>query len=274
VSARHTTVSKSLSHLQAEQQWQEKEYSRVAVAPTDPRVVARYLTPLRRKPIFRREFLFQCLLPVEGLEILELGCGDGAVSCLLARAGARMTCVDISHRAIALAGERARLDGVEDRCKFLATPVQQMVLEGKQFDVVLGDSVLHHLIPDLPETLAKIRNALRPGGRAIFVEPLNLFPPLRKLRLSLPIKLHGSPGERPLEKAEIDQILRAFTRVEIDYFSLSGRLTGFISGDIYEGAGAVTRSLQYSLNALDWFVLHRLRILQRFASYGVLQCWV
>ena len=200
MSEKRSMAASELSDLQIEQQWQEQEYSRLAVARTDARVVARYLTPGVRKPIFRREFLFHCLLPVEGLEILELGCGDGTTTSLLALAGARMTGVDISPQAIALARERARLDGVEDQCEFLATPVQHMDLADRKFDVVLGDSVLHHLIPGLSDTLMSLRGALRTGGRAVFVEPLNLFPPLRRFRLRLPIETYGSPGERPLER--------------------------------------------------------------------------
>ena len=273
MSEKRSMAASELSDLQAEQQWQEQEYSRLAVARTDARVVARYLTPSGRKPIFRREFLFHCLLPVGGLEILELGCGTGTTTSLLARAGARMTSVDISNQAIALARERARLDGVEDRCEFRVAPLQQLVLDGRRFDLVLADSVLHHLIPDLPETLASIRSALRPGGRAVFVEPLNLFPPLRKLRLALPIGVRGSPGERPLEQAEIDLICKAFSRVKIDYFSLVARLSPFVWGGAYEEGSALARSLSYSLHAIDWFVLHNLQVLQRLASYAVMQCW-
>lgn len=260
--------------LQVEKQWQENQYSRQSPAATDPRVVARYLNPRHRAPIFRREFLFECLLPVEDLEILEIGCGDGAISCLLARAGARITGVDISEHAIKLARERAKLDGVTDRCEFVSIAVQLLRLNGRLFDLVLGDSVLHHIIPNLSETLTTLRFALRPGGRAVFVEPLNLYSPLRRLRLRFPVSVNGSPGERPLEKAEIEVIHGAFPRVAINYFSMLERLSRFLPGDSYEEAGPLRRTFLYSLCAVDWLALQKLGLLHRFASYAVIQCWV
>lgn len=261
------------SALQIEREWQERDYSFRAPERTDPLVVARYLLPRRRPPIFWREFMFHSLLPVDGLEILEIGCGDGSTSCLLAHAGARMTSVDISERAIHLARERARLDGVENRCQFKATPIQQLTLAGRRFDCVLADAVLHHLIPDLSSILADLRQALRPGGRAIFVEPVNLSPALRKFRLHLPVKVEGSPGERPLEAPEIELIRAAFPRTEIDYFDLFGRLGRFLPGDSYERNSLPIRFIHDSLRAVDWLLLHRFRLLRSFASVLVIQCW-
>src|SRR5512133_3140181 len=46
-------------------------------------------------------------------EVLELGCGFGAVTTLLARSGAHVTALDISRGSVEVARRRAELHGVE-----------------------------------------------------------------------------------------------------------------------------------------------------------------
>lgn len=258
--------------LSTERQWQEESYAEEHPECTSPGTVARYLSPRRRAPIFRREFLFECLLPVRGLEVLELGCGSGSTSCVLALAGARVTGVDISQQAIRLARRRAELDGVGDRCHFHCMSVQELAVQPSQFDIVVADSVLHHMIDDLPAILQSVRELLRPTGVALFAEPLSLNPRLHFLRKYVPIRAEGSPCERPLYLSELQLIRNTFKRVFVGYFELFGRFTRFLPTP-YEEARAPMRACEYLLNRLDWLLLHQWGVLRSYAGYGVIQCW-
>lgn len=103
--------------------------------------------------------------------VLDVGCGVGRWSRLLAARGARVTGMDLSPTMIAQAEQRAVRAGVADRCRFL---VQDLVAldAGEQFDLVLGVTVLQHILD--PEALRaavqRMAAHLAPGGRMVLLE--------------------------------------------------------------------------------------------------------
>src|SRR6266478_7782027 len=80
-----------------------------------------------------------------GTRVLDVGCGVGRWSRLLAARGARVTGVDLSPTMIAQAQRRAAAAGLADRCSFRVQDLSKLGLEG-QFDVVLGVTVLQHIL--------------------------------------------------------------------------------------------------------------------------------
>jgi len=102
-----------------------------------------------------------------GLTCLDVGCGGGDVSCELARLvgpAGRVVGMDIDEIKIAMAREEAlaaRLPNLEFRVCNLCEAEPE-----PEFDLVYARFLLTHL-PDPSAILAKIRQALRPGG--IFV---------------------------------------------------------------------------------------------------------
>ena len=96
-----------------------------------------------------------------GRNVLEIGCGTGRHTLRLARAGNRVTGVDLSPGMLAQA--RMKLDG------FPVTLVQGDVMAGIDipggpFDAALTALVIEH-IRDLPGFFARIRALLKPGAR-------------------------------------------------------------------------------------------------------------
>ncbi len=257
------------SLLALEKEWQEAAYQNAEVQALSDAVVGRYLMPPGRPPIFRREYLFASLLPVRGLRVLELGCGDGHTAMMLALAGAHVTAVDLSETAIA----QARAEG-KSRCLFVAASAQQFLatIEPGHFDLVLGDSFLHHVLPDMPRMLANVRRALKQGGRAVFAEPLAISPVYRKLRRLLPKRTDVSEGERPLEQDELDTIRGAFSYSCVTLFELTGRLASRLPHD-YECAPLLERMIHYGARKVDWLVLNQLKWARSWAGYGVIACW-
>lgn len=106
-----------------------------------------------------------------GTRVLDVGCGVGRWSRLLAARGAHVTGVDLSPTMIAQARQRATREGVADRCRFQVQDVSSLDV-GERFDLVLGVTVLQHILDSnaLRNALAAMRAHLAPGGRMILLE--------------------------------------------------------------------------------------------------------
>lgn len=106
-----------------------------------------------------------------GTRVLDVGCGVGRWSRMLAAKGAIVTGVDLSPTMIAQAKQRAVADGVADRCQFRVQDLSHLEVDG-QFDVVLGVTVLQHILDPglLRDAVRRMRSHLAPGGRMVLLE--------------------------------------------------------------------------------------------------------
>lgn len=101
--------------------------------------------------------LLDMLAPVPGERILDLGCGDGALTEKIAAAGARVVGVDASADQIAAARPRGLDARVADG--------HALGFEA-EFDAILTNAALHWMTrPD--EVAAGMHRALAPGGRLV-----------------------------------------------------------------------------------------------------------
>lgn len=231
-------------------EWASKH---AAVSAIDPRVVSRYRSPGH---IFPKEYCCRLLGDLKDKIVLDLGCGEGENSVLLARLGAKVTGLDISPKAIELAKERARLSGVEDRTQFICAPAETANLPADHFDVIWGDNILHHVLAVLDQTLAAVMRAAKPGAQVVFVEPTNLNPTLRRFRFLVPVHTEVTPGERPLERRDIDIFERHVPASRRRHFTFLSRVTRFLLPDFsYENASLMRRSLVRALHAIDFLIL-------------------
>ena len=104
-----------------------------------------------------------------GLDVLEIGCGEGRLAALLGFSGANVHAVDYSEKAIAIAQSRIHLPNVRFEC------VDCHVLETR-YDRVVLQGVLEHLDDPFGE-LKRLREAhLKPGGALITSSPSFLNP--------------------------------------------------------------------------------------------------
>jgi len=103
--------------------------------------------------------------------ILDVGCGVGRWSRLLAARGARVMGVDLSPTMIAQARQRAAAEGIADRCRFQVQDLSNLDV-GERFDLVLGVTVLQHILDPnaVRAALAAMTAHLAPGGRMILLE--------------------------------------------------------------------------------------------------------
>jgi ubiquinone/menaquinone biosynthesis C-methylase UbiE len=160
---------------------------------------------------FRRNEEAHDLYDPDGKVVLDYGCGPGYLTKHLINRGAVfVTGIDVSDAEIEQARERAVKNGIEDRSRFLVADAHATEFPDDSFDVIVGDSILHHL--ELRKALLEIRRILRPGGRAVFLEPLWHNPLLRLGRALTPSA--RTPDEHPLTVSDWELCAEIFPEFE------------------------------------------------------------
>ena len=109
----------------------------------------------------RREAARGALRRLEGLSVLDVGCGGGLISEPLARMGARVTGLDPAVENIEAARRHAAGQGLA--IDYRAGRVEELAAAGRTFDAVVCLEVLEH-VPDPGAFLAALANLVRPGG--------------------------------------------------------------------------------------------------------------
>jgi 2-polyprenyl-3-methyl-5-hydroxy-6-metoxy-1,4-benzoquinol methylase len=106
-----------------------------------------------------------------GTAALDVGCGVGRWSRLLARRGAEVTGVDLSATMVDEARRRARAEGLEPRCRFLREDLAELDL-GRRFELIVGVTVLQHILDPrrLRAAVERLALHLAPGGRCVLIE--------------------------------------------------------------------------------------------------------
>jgi SAM-dependent methyltransferase len=106
------------------------------------------------------------LPPVEGLDVIELGCGTAYVSAWLARAGARPVGVDVSENQLATARELQAEHGLE--FPLVHAGAEDVPLPDAGFDLAVSEYGAS-LWCDPDAWVAEAARLLRPGGRLVFL---------------------------------------------------------------------------------------------------------
>jgi SAM-dependent methyltransferase len=132
--------------------------------------------PLLLSDFTARPRVLEVLAPVRGLEVWDLGCGEGYMARALLRAGAALVRgYDLSEEMVALAQTAPTPSGQARYAACdLADPGQW---PGGQCDGALAVFLFNYLtLAQMEGVLARMRQALRPGGRFVFTLPHPLFP--------------------------------------------------------------------------------------------------
>lgn len=102
--------------------------------------------------------------PLEGLRILDIGCGGGLVAEPMARLGAAVTGADAAAGNIAVAKVHAEAQGLA--IDYRASTAEALAGQGELYDVVLALEIIEH-VEGPAAFVATCRQLLKPGGLLI-----------------------------------------------------------------------------------------------------------
>lgn len=216
-----TLRSESLQH------WERAEIARSSVEASltadqtlrvSKATFGRYANP-PADTAYPLEYAYHLLGDVTSLRVLDFGCGSGANSVLLAGRGAHVWGVDISEDLLRVAQLRLAVNDRRDGATFIAGSAHDLPFPDGSIDIVFGIAILHHL--DLDLVSREVRRVLKPGGRAIFQEPVRNSAVIRFLRALVPYRAPDiSPYERPLTDLELTRFATGFRGWSVRAFAL------------------------------------------------------
>lgn len=125
--------------------------------------------------------ILELLGDVEGLDVLDVGCGDGALAAALSRRGGRVTGLDPDPRMLDAARTRAKAESLD--LNLVPGRAEALPFADETFDYVVAVTVLC-FIPQADKAIAEMARVLRPGGRLVIGElgKWNLWATFRRIR--------------------------------------------------------------------------------------------
>jgi ubiquinone/menaquinone biosynthesis C-methylase UbiE len=194
-----------------------------------------------------------------GRVVLEYGCGIESLAFDLAEAR-QVLAIDISDVAIVQAQRTAQRKGLKN-VDFSVDNAEAMHFEDGSVDVVAGSGIVHHL--DIPKSMREVKRVLRPGGVAIFTEPMGHNPVVNWYRNRTP-ELR-TPDEHPLLAGDLRDMARGFKSSRVTYFGLVAPLLGLLGREVRAGS---------PLTRLVWWLdrqLCRIPVLNKYSWFSVIE---
>ncbi|MCF6336909.1 MAG: class I SAM-dependent methyltransferase [Gammaproteobacteria bacterium] len=166
-------------------------------------------------------------------KLLDFGSGPGENALRFAKLGYEVEGFDISEKNIEAASglfEKYEISG-----NFKVSVAEKLDYADETFDTIAGIDILHHV--DIPLSIKECRRVLKPGGVAIFREPLDvpLWDKIRGLKLvtiffskSVSFEKHITEDERKLNQEDIRVLTEEFPDIKIDKFLIFSRFDPYL----------------------------------------------
>lgn len=150
--------------------------------------------------------------------VLDIGCGVGQYSVLLALLGADVYGFDLSPVGIDRAKSFADVNGIADRCHFSVQNAQKMDYPDNYFDILLLHEVLHHAIK-YPNVKCEVLRVMKPGGKLVITETL-YGNPLVNFGRWFTMRGKEAKGDVILKRSDIEAFCEGFCQYDIEVMSL------------------------------------------------------
>jgi len=252
-----------IGRLREEAEFANKQYARMlGDTRIDATLLARYKHPHQIWDWCQRAV--RLLGDMRGKDLLDYGCGQGQEAACFAMLGARVTAIDISEIGIRVGQEMAAANNLEIDFRVMSCTATEF--SECSFDLVHGLGILHHV--GLAEGLSEAHRLLRPGGVAVFLEPLassRLVEAVKgwiETRLGQRLNLTSvTSGEENLRLKDIERECESWTHGRIYPYRLTHRARKLF----------LPRKLWDLSLRLDYAILTTLPPLRHFAGAVVVQ---
>jgi len=185
--------------------------------------IERYRTPSATTE-FPLEYAFHLMGNLEGKTVVDLGCGDGLNTVVLAALGAKVFSVDISDKSLEVTHQRTIANGVAHNVRLIHSDAARIPIDDALADRVLCAAILHHV--DALAAANQIRRVLKSGGIAVFEEPMAGPDWLGPIKHWLPKNPEATEDEQPLTLDQVQAVSRQVGRHgRSRYFGLLSRIT-------------------------------------------------
>ena len=168
--------------------------------------------------------------PVFG-NVLDAGTGTARIPIALSqlRPEWKLTCIDLSANMLKVATQNVERAGVRSQISLELIDAKAMPYPDNYFDMVISNSIIHHLPDPLP-FLQEVKRVLKPNG-AIFLRDL-LRPEKPEIRDNL-VKLYATDCNAHQKQLFSDSLQAAFTLDEVQIMVENAGLDGL---RIYESS--------------------------------------
>lgn len=198
-----------------------------------------------------------------GLRVLEIGVGLGADHQRFAEAGARLTGIDLTPRAVEHTRRRLSLSGLSSALS--VGDAEALDFPDAGFDIVYSWGVLHHS-PDTPRAIDEVWRVLKPGGiaRVMIYHTWSMIGVMLWVRYALlrlrpwtPMRtLYArhleSPGTKAYSIKEARWLMRRFNAVRIRTVLTHGDLLESDAGQRHGGAALTLARALWPRRAIRW----------------------
>jgi ubiquinone/menaquinone biosynthesis C-methylase UbiE len=208
--------------------------------------------------------LYSVLNQGPGCRVLDVACGIGFLSVLLARYGHQVVAVDISKSSVSYAKKLAASYNCADKIDFRIMDVSNLTLDSDSFDIVTGEDALHHIIK-YPGAVESIYRVLKPGGKAYFAEPF-AFNPLINIMRFVNVLIKKYKGEQFLGRNELKLLNSCFDKVEIEDKSIF-----YIFSRFFYKPSPVNKKVNIFLKKTDDFFQSKIPVINKFYAYAFLE---
>jgi len=210
---------------------------------------------------------------VAGKSVLVVGCGYGDDAVRLAKLGARVTAIDLSHESLAIANKLAAREGVQ--IDFREEPAEKLTVSDGTFDVIVARDILHHV--DVERSVNELRRVSKQGAvwvideiyshsitetvrRSWLVEKA-LYPLMQRFVYGTD-KPYITEDERKLNELEIAAVTSGLTDVDARYFNF---VTTRLVPERWDFAAKLDRIALIVLKPIACFLAGRVLIVGRRA---------
>lgn len=196
--------------------------------------------------------------------VLDMGCGEGKETLILAAQNLFVVGTDLSYSQLQRTRELVKKEFPAAKVCLIQANAEQLPFANHSFRIIHGKAILHHL--DLDLSAKETKRLLSFNGRATFAEPMAKHFIIRLGRRLTPNL--RTDDERPMALDDLEHFARFFDNPNLQTYYLTAPLA--YPFRIFPRGEKIFATIYSLLSSLDQKLLSNFKCLRRFAWYGTL----